>query len=322
MFDHKQFDNYSFENIPLDQDLFVMDEAFLHEYESSMLRFFDGADYEHVGYISYVAVRAVKKNSLELSWFANVRDRFHEISISLPRDQFVVCVGAWRCDEKPRIFVKSSWLENVYLRSYSVFALIDAAYVKKAIENGIITRPRLIELRDNIDILAKKHTDISFISFADSLLLKSNWSVGYFESNIKYTYEPEIFIFLALEINAIYQNTLGLNTYALIAQGSNIYYKDPLLHISSTHNHISLNSLGVPFSQLMDMEATARNAIKAGVHPSAELYMDEQYFHSLKFKFDFDKHAVPNYRYQTKMISTPSKYYYSSLSNVIENLEA
>lgn len=321
MFYHEMFDNYSFEQIPLDRDIYIVDEIYLREYEDSMLRFFEDAEYEHIGYVSYVAARAINKHSVELSWYANVSDRFHEIAITLPRDQFIACVGSRQCDEKTRIFVKSGWLENIHLRTYSIFALIDAAYVKKALEKGDITRPRLIKLRNRIDELAKEHTDISFISFADSLLLKSNWSVGHFESKVKYTYTPEIFIYLASEINDIYQDVLGLRTYAVIAQGSNEYYDDHLLHISDTQNHISLNSLGIPFAQLMEIEGAAKKAFKSGVHPSSDLYMDEQYFHSLHFKFGFEKNTEPSNGYQAKMMFTPSKYYYSSLSNIIENLE-
>lgn len=321
MFNHAMFDNYIFEQIPLDQDLFVVDEIYLCEYENSMLRFFEGAEYASIGYVSYVAARAINNNSVELSWYANVNDRFHEVAITLPRDQFIACVGSGRCDEKPRIFVKSGWLSNIYLRTYSVFALIDAADVKKALEKGDITRPRLIELRNRIDDLAKEHTDISFISFADSLLLKSNWSVGHFKSEVKYTYTPEIFIHLAGEINDIYQRVLGLRTYAVIAQGSNEYYDDPLLHISATQNHISLNSLGIPFAQLMEIEGAARKAVRSELHPCYDLYLDKQYFHSLKFKFGFDKNTEPSNGYQAKMMSTPSKYYCSSLSNIVNNLE-
>jgi len=321
LFNHKLFDKYGFDEVPLDRDIYIVDETYLSEYEDLMLRFFEGAEYESVGYVSYVAARAINDNSIELSWYANVHDRFHEIAITLPRNQFITCVGSQQCDEKPRIFVKSEWLENIYLRTYSVFALIDAADVKVALGNATITRSRLIELRNKMDDLSQKHTDISFISFADSLLLKSNWSVGHFKSNIKYTYSPEIFIHLAGEIDNIYQEILGLKTYAVIAQGGNEYYDDALLHISPSKNHICLNSLGVPFAQLMEIEGTARKAIKFDIHPRSELYMDEQYFHSLKFKLGFEKNAEPSNQYQAKMMSTPSEYYYSSLSNIINNLE-
>jgi hypothetical protein len=316
------FDNYEFDDIPLNRDIYIVDDAYLNEYEKSMLRFFDGGEYEYIGYVSYFAARAIRANSLELSWYANVHDRFHELSIILPREQFVACVGSWQCDEKPRIFVKSGWLEDIYMRTYSVFALVDAADVKKAIENGQVDRSRLIRLRGAIDSLAEVHPDVSFISFGDSILLKSNWSVGYSKRGVLYTYHPELFIHLAREINKIYLEILGLSTYAVIAQGSNEFYDDPLLHISKTTNHISLNSLGIPFAQLVEIEATARKAIRAGAHPRSELYLDEQYYHSLRFRFGFNKHEMPSSQYQTKMMASPTKYFYLTIDDVVANLES
>ena len=140
MFQHEYFDNYAFEEVPLNQDSYLVDECFIIEYEKAMLEFFDGGEGRCVGYVSDVAARKINESSIELAWYANINDRFHEVSITLPRDQFVTCVGSWQTDEKPRIFVKSQWLENIYLRSYSVFALIDAAYFNKALEKGEISR--------------------------------------------------------------------------------------------------------------------------------------------------------------------------------------
>lgn len=140
MFNQNLFDQYSFEEIPLDCDIYVVDEIYMNEYENMMLRFFEGAEYEPIGSVSFVAARNINDSSVELSWYANISDRFHQIEISLPRDQFVACVGSWQCDEKPRIFVKSEWLENIYVRTYSIFALIDAADVKNALARGLIKR--------------------------------------------------------------------------------------------------------------------------------------------------------------------------------------
>ena len=127
MFDHPLFDTYSFEEIPLNRDLYLMDEIWLDEYEQSLVTLFEGGDDKSVGYISYAAARNVDASAAELSWYPNIHDRFHEVLISLPREQFIACVGSWQYDEKPHIFVKSGWLEHLHLRSYSVFALIDAA---------------------------------------------------------------------------------------------------------------------------------------------------------------------------------------------------
>ena len=129
-------------------------------------------------------------------------------------------------------------------------------------------------------------------------LIKSNWNVGDYKNDIEYSYSPETFIIVSQKVKDIYEETLGLETYAVISQGSNEYYDDPLLHISKTMNHVSLNSLGVPFAQLLDIDHAARSSIREGTHDPAEIYMDQQYFYSLKIKFEFDKDSVQNYEYQ------------------------
>ena len=320
MFEHELFDNYSFSNIPVGKEIYVVDGAYIKEYEESMLALFQGAKYKHVGAVRHVVVQALRTNSIELSWY-NFIDRYHEVSIILPRDQFICCVGSRSCDEKPRIFVKTEWLKNIDTRTYSVFALIDAAYVKRAIEDGVIVKARLLKLRDKIDSLAGNNLDISFISFGDSLLLKSNWSVTFIDDYAVCDYKPELFIRLADEIAEIYKEVLGLETYAVIAQGSNEYYDEPLLHISYTNNHISLNSLGIPFAKIMEIERQARKAISTNVHGPMELYMDEHYFRSLRFKREFDVNAEPSNTYRSKMMETPSRYYYSLRSRIKKSLK-
>lgn len=322
MFDHPRFDKYSFEEIPLNRDLFLMDEIWLDEYEKSLVTMFEGGDYESVGYISYAAARTVGASSVELSWYPNIYTRFHEVLISLPRDQFVACVGCADYDEKPHVFVKSGWLDHLHLRSYSVFALIDAIDVKDALKKGLLTREKLVRLRDQIDAIAEQHPDIAFISFADSLLLKSNWHVGQFDSEIEYSYEPEIFVRLISEIQTVYREVLGLDIYAVLTQGSNAYYEDPLLHRSETGNHISLNSLGLPFAQLQSIEKAARAAIKNEVHDRAELYMDEKFFRSLSFVLEFQKDSCGKNTYREPLMGENSLYFFADCQHILENLRS
>lgn len=324
LFENEKFDHYSFEDIPLDRDIYLMDEKFLAEYDSMMSNFLDDPrnnEYSPVGYVSYIAARKVLNNSLEVSWYANVSDRFHEISIILPKEHFVYCVGCWQYDQKPIVFVNGNWLNSLHARSFSIFALVDAIGVKQYLEDDKLTTEMLTFLRDKIDSLASEYPSISFISFADSLLLKSNWSVGAFDTGISYNYNPEVFIQLADRISKIYKECLGLPTYAVITQGQNSYYDDPILHISESKNHISLNSLGVPFAQLMDIEHTARVNIRAKNHEPAEIYMDSQYYNSLGFLFDFKKHEQPKADYSTKMVSSECKYYYNSASELLKQLQ-
>ena len=107
MFDHKLFITYPFEDVPLNRDVFLMDEQWLDQYETAMVALFNGSEYDNVGYISYAAIRRIEEFALELSWYPNIYDRFHEVTVRLPRDQFITCVDCWQYDEKPHVFVKA-----------------------------------------------------------------------------------------------------------------------------------------------------------------------------------------------------------------------
>ena len=114
---------------------------------------------------------------------------------------------------------------------------------------------------------------------------------------------------------------LGLEIYAVLTQGSNEYYDETILHISDTKNHICLNSLGVPFAELLAIESSAKSALRDKVHPPAEIYMDEQYYHSLNFKFEFHKNKKPKNTYRAIMKAETPHYFYCSCAELLSNLK-
>lgn len=322
MFEHSDIDKYEFEEIPLNRDCDLMSDIYMREFDEALIRMIndnEGTPY-NVGYFSPVSVRRINENSLELSWYPNTFTRFHEVSITLPRDKVKICVGCWQYDVNPCIFVEHSWLEKLHLKEYSVFALIDAIGVKAAIKENLLTKEKLVELRDRIDNMAESHEDISFISFADSLILKSNWAVGYFHKGIECSYNPEKFLTIIKELEEIYKDVLGLEIYAILTQGSNEYYEESLLHISRSKNHICLNSLGVPFAELLAIDSSVKEALKRGTHPPMQVYMDEQYYHSLQLKYEYDKNEKPKNSYTAVMKPYQSSYYYASCDVLIENM--
>ena len=319
MFEHEYFDVYPFEEVPLNRDLYLMDEMHVEAYERNMLAAFDGNSQPPPGLIAYAAARRID-GSMQLSWYPNIFTRFHEVAITLPRSAFVACVGSWRYDEKPHIFVKRNWLDNLYARSFSIFGLVDAIGVKQALQNDALSREKLILLRDGIDAIAARNPRISFISFADSLLLKSNWSLGSEGANAAYV--PESFVTLFQELQSLYRGILGLGIYCILTQGSNEYYDDAVLHVSAGGNHISLNSLGIPFAQLLEIDKAARAAIRDGTHDPYEIYLDKQFYHSLRFAFGFDKHAEPHGAYILPLTGTDGVYYCMGSQYLLDHLES
>jgi hypothetical protein len=321
MFDHPMFRTYQLKDVPLDEDVFLMDEQWMAEYESSMIKMFNGGDYPNVGYISYAALRQADEFGIDISWYPNIYDRFHEVRVRLPSDQFITCVDCWQYGEKPHVFIRDGWLKDLHLRPFSVFALIDVIGVKEAIKRQTLTADKLASLRARIDTVADDNSDVCFVTFADSLLLKSNWSVGTFDSEINYTYEPEALIKLFPTIASIYKEVLGLDIYAVVAQGTNEYYDEYLLHISKGNNHICLNSIGLPFAQLLAIDNAVRDAIRRSDHKAYDLYLDSNFYHSLRFRFGFNKHDEKKALYHSPLSATVGTYYLCPISKIISNLD-
>lgn len=319
MFDRDEIEKYSFEEVPLNRDIFLMDQKYVAEYEANMIQFLDGrGPFENIGYIAYAAARAIGSDSIELSWYPNIYDRFHEVRVFLPRSQFVASVGSWTIDEKPHIFVTGAWLDSLYTRTYSAFAMVDAIGVKAALLSGRLTRDLLLRLRAEIDALAARYPAVAFVSFADTLLLKYNWSYRP-TGEMTYDYDPEVLLKLLVEIDHVYHQVLGMATYAVIAQGGNEFFDDDLLHVSG--NHVSLNSLGLPFAQIQSMDDTVRENIRTGRHVPAQIYMDVQFMRSLRLQFSFNKESLEEARYPVPMATVPGTYVMCSRDMLIANLD-
>jgi hypothetical protein len=320
LFSSGLFDTYEPEDLPLDEELVLMDEKYLLEWEAAWLmndavnEDKDASEpstspYE-VGYVMpAIAIRRMS-HGVELSWFPNTHDRFHELKITLPLGAIVQCVEIHKYDCKPTVFVRSEWLAKVHLRNNSLFMMIDVAGMGEELENGRLETAKLVSLRDHIDEVATRHPDMSFISFADSLLVKTNWTVGMVDSGA-YTYTPENLVFLFEQIRAIHKSILGLGVYAVFASGSNEYYDDALLHISSLQNHISLNSLGLPFAQIMLIDQAARKAVRDGLLEPHELYMDGDFFRSLDFTDHLARRSIPKAHYKPKLSGSDGEYFYA-----------
>ena len=59
--------------------------------------------------------------------------------------------------------------------------------------------------------------------------------------------------------------------------------------------------LGLPFAQLMSIDRAVKQALEERIHGPAEMYLDESYYHSLKFHHQFHKHNLPKASYLPPM---------------------
>ena len=141
-----------------------------------------------------------------------------------------------------------------------------------------------------------------------------------FDCEVKYSYDPENILRLLPAVRTAFRDIIELDIYVVVTQGINEYYDDGLLHHSSSGNHISLNSIGIPFAQTQAIEQTARRAIKDGLHAPADIYLDETFYHSLRFKRHLDNHSVGKFPYVVPMATEPGHYFPISFEFLMNNL--
>ena len=311
---------YDFDKTPLHEEVSLMDEQWLKDFAPALER--NTPQLYELGYHTKAIVNSIGPDALEISVYLTHR-RFHEIKALLPRDRFVICVERPEYDIKPHIFVKGSWLTDLHLRNHSVFAIFDAIGVKAALAREEIASDKLASLRDALDQIANEQSSFALVSFADSVLVKTNYQLGQYDSPIQYSYEPESVIRLFPTIQAAYREVLGLGVYAVITQGVNLDADGSLLHVSRSHNHISLNSLGLPFVQMLAIGEAVNKAIHSKAHEPMDLYMDKSFYHSLAFDWGrFDKDARPKYEYAAPMDSATNYYFAESFDTISGALRA
>jgi hypothetical protein len=321
-FTHPQFRRFEIAEIPLNTDLIIMDERWMADYATEWTKEFAGEAVNPalVGYITMVAARSVGDGWAELAWYVNISGRFHEVPLFLPADRIVACVDIPAYDEKPHIFVRSDWLTDIHEKPFSTFAWVDAIGIKELIQTGRLPSTNLHELRSRIDLVAANYPHLAFVSFADTLLVKQVWSVGHVGSSIRYTYSPETVLPAIFDLHSAINEVLGVDAYTVMTQGMNAYDDPAPLHISPQQNHISLNTLGVPFAQLQAIEIAARHAIRSGDHLPCSLYMDSSLYRSLNLDYNY-RESLRIWPYESPMTrAAGATYVATSIQGILGNL--
>ncbi len=321
MFEHPDFVEYEFDELPKDRELSLVEDEFMGGVEAALLKSFSGDDYDPPGAFSRAAVRFIEANSAELSWFPNLATRFHKFPIRLPRTAFVRCISSDTYDIDYIVFVKKEWLREQFAREHATFVLVDAIGVKDALRSNALSQRQLLRLREEIDLLAAQHSGLSFVSVADSLVIKTEWSLAPYETSAANIYSPETLVRVVEQLQKIYGYVLGLSVYAVFTQGANEYYEERGLHTSDTGNHVCLNSLGVPFAELLAIDRAVSETIKSGKLLPHELYMEDTFLHSLRMKCGFKRKNLAKGQYQGHLMRGPGAFYAASIGEILHNLE-
>jgi hypothetical protein len=281
-----QVEVFDFDHIPVGRDIFLIGAEQLEQLHESWLEI---QVQENAPALSetlnfrWCAVQEIVADTCRVNVCIDLSTRYHGALHLLPRAKFVACVRFWNYEKRPYLIVDQEWFDQIQSEMYSLYALVDAIGVKAALDlaNGI-TSAGVVSLKTIIDGIAMEHPEAAFFTFADTVLIKTNWSAkaGEYDSS----YYPEQFLAIVEKVRAAFQTALRLPAYAVVTQGANFFQQPKTFEMSSNGNHIFIGSLGTPFANLQEIEAAVRRAIREGAHPPKELYLAEWFVLTLHFK--------------------------------------
>ena len=306
-------DYYSYQNIPIDRDIYIISEKDYSDFIIFCRYFLDDED-PHTPHPNGVvgsiraAVRKITVNYLVVEIFLDTSFRFHSTVITLPKSKFRYCLANHNFQKQAVLIVSDDWVSSALYSNYSSFCMIDAIGVKNTIlKDGAIDQGTIRMFTSEINKLSRRYRNYTFFSFGDSVVVK-----GTFKGDRRYfyTFKPEELIQIANEVMKLFIKIFDYASYAVFTQGLLYDYDKKSIKKSFLGNHYSLGSLGTPFAEIFEIDETARKNIKSKVHLPCDFYMTDYFFHALERNYD-DKTEFSKYTYSSKMSFLGVSSYYA-----------
>ena len=321
MFDKiKNFNQYfTFYDLPqlqLKKDYFLNSDLKSKEIEIEWLKYINHEDYKHPNSISEYFpfdILRISNDELFIRILMQRNDRWHTIKISLPISIFRVAYLAHTSETRAQIVVKEEWFKKLKEYSYSVYCIIDFIDMKKILSKlGSISAEQLNRIKYIVDVFATANPDYIFMSFADNILIKTNWKMDY-KGNTT-IYNPEKLLRLIQKLRREIKLELGIDSYSIVSQGAN-YVDENFVNLEPiVKNHFFLPSLSTSFIEIFEIDNDIRNKIKSQELKRSEVYLENSFYQSTNRKFDFGDE--PNWHNLYKFYSRTLKIEleYSALS--------
>lgn len=277
-----------FDDIPIETDLFLISEAQAGLCSREWGRYLSGhADPQkhphHSLRTRFCAVRSSSRESLELSLEVNIIDRWHGAMRVLPRSDFKGCVQWWNFQKQPYLVVSRRWMRELGEPRFSIYALVDVIGTKKrcATQGGIDTEA-LGRFRASIDAIARSKRSFAFLSFADNVLVRSDWNAA--KRGAQSTYEPEAMLAVVSAIRAAIKSELHSESYAILSQGTNWAADDAGKRGHRQPNHAVFGSLGAPFEELFHIDLAVKSSMRSKRHEASDYYLARSFAQSLRYE--------------------------------------
>ncbi len=286
---------FQYEEVPTERDLFILGAEDFKDNISRWLGYLNDNYEEHPNaYINYILGSCKRTATGQLDSYTglNIFDRFHGVCKKIRKEDFEFCFQYFNVGERPFIVVKQEWVDSLKNDTYSIYCMIDISGIKKYLEkNRVINADIINHYRIGLNKIAETNPDFTFITFTDNIFIKSDWKSTHEE--YKRQYNPERLLLVIKDISKIIQETYGLESYAIVTQGVQLFQNNDSYNRELPSNHLFIGSIATPFIEIFDIERTIKKLRKNNSIVLKNLYLSTTLLFSLKIKsYDINKSDI------------------------------
>jgi len=284
--EHIEF--YGTANIPLNKDCFLLSDEFLEKIEQQWTEFLSQeCDYKKWvhpnGLMDYIPchISSINDSHLNITILLDRSSRFHTISKTLPNQFFKTAFKVFYSEKRPYIIVDQSWFNNLRNSIYSAYVLIDFVGIRNLLNQyGEFPSDKLNSIKAIIDKFCNQNKDLTFLTCADNIVIKSGWEFD--SKNSKY--QPEKLVMTVHQLMLEIKKETNINSYAIMTQGANYVDEKNLTNSATPKNHFFISSISVPFIEAFEIDSDVRKRIKNKEIEKMPFYIEQSFYISTKRK--------------------------------------
>lgn len=285
--EHIEF--YGISNIPLNKDSFLLSDQWLERIEQQWTEFLSpNCDYEKWTHpnslMDYIPchILSVNESHINITLLIDRSSRFHTISKILPTKFFRTAFKVFSSEKRPYIIVDQAWFFNLRNSIYSAYVLIDFVGIRNLLnEYGEFPSDTLNSIQSIVNKFCNQNKDLTFLTCADNIIIKSGWEFGTVNSK----YKPENLIVTVNQLMTEIKKETQISSYAIMTQGANYVDERNLTQSITPKNHFFMSSISAPFIEAFEIDFDIRKRIKNKEVEKMPFYIEQSFYISTKREY-------------------------------------
>lgn len=280
---------YEAPDIPLKRDSFLISNENLSQIETQWMEFFSSTynynTWKHPNELmDYIPchISYVNEDYLNVTLLLDRTNRFHTISKTLPLKYFKTAFLVFSAEKRPYIVVDHVWFNKIKSSIYSAYVLIDFVGVRDLLHQfGEFPSQKLDSVKRIVDDFARQNKELTFLTCADNIILKSGWAYDHQSSS----YHPEKLIKTVHDLMTRIEDETQIKSYSIFTQGANYVDERSIAMSHSPSNHYFISSISVPFIEAFEIDNDIRKRLRRNEIERESFYIEQSFYVSTKRRF-------------------------------------